>query len=185
MGSGQPHPSRSRIICSLGQDSFLLTASQPYPTQEKFNSNSITNMLDILIQAKMNSDNNNASQDQDSEILSDKYIFATIADIFGAGVETTTSVVKWTVAFLLHNPQVSCSPLLSAQAARPLVPGKGKGNSLRPSAEHGAWPAPSPGPWWPRVPEWSRAASRSRAWAAGPPPGTLWAGSLDVTAEFS
>uniref|UniRef100_A0A5F9DPS8 Steroid 17-alpha-hydroxylase/17,20 lyase n=1 Tax=Oryctolagus cuniculus TaxID=9986 RepID=A0A5F9DPS8_RABIT len=76
------------------------------PRVEKFNSNSITNMLDILIQAKMNSDNNNASQDQDSEILSDKYIFATIADIFGAGVETTTSVVKWTVAFLLHNPQL-------------------------------------------------------------------------------
>ncbi|XP_002718631.1 steroid 17-alpha-hydroxylase/17,20 lyase [Oryctolagus cuniculus] len=86
------------------RDNVLKKVFESY--KEKFNSNSITNMLDILIQAKMNSDNNNASQDQDSEILSDKYIFATIADIFGAGVETTTSVVKWTVAFLLHNPQL-------------------------------------------------------------------------------
>ncbi|XP_040848126.1 steroid 17-alpha-hydroxylase/17,20 lyase [Ochotona curzoniae] len=74
--------------------------------KEKFNSDSITNMLDILMQAKVNSINNNASQGQDSEILSDRHILATVGDIFGAGVETTTSVVKWIVAFLLHNPEL-------------------------------------------------------------------------------
>lgn len=74
--------------------------------KEKFNSDSITNLMDMLIQAKMNADNNNASPDQNSNMFSDKHILATIADIFGAGVETTTSVVRWIVAFLLHNPQV-------------------------------------------------------------------------------
>lgn len=63
-------------------------------------------MLDLLIQAKINSDSSNAGPDQDSELLSERNILATIGDTFGAGVETTTSVVKWTVAFLLHNPQV-------------------------------------------------------------------------------
>ncbi|XP_012517188.1 PREDICTED: steroid 17-alpha-hydroxylase/17,20 lyase [Propithecus coquereli] len=74
--------------------------------KEKFRSNSTTNMLDVMIQAKMNSDNNNSDPDQDSKKLSDKHILATVGDIFGAGVETTASVVKWIVAFLLHNPQL-------------------------------------------------------------------------------
>ncbi|XP_004478896.1 steroid 17-alpha-hydroxylase/17,20 lyase [Dasypus novemcinctus] len=74
--------------------------------KKKFSSDSITNLLDVLIQAKMNSENNNSSPDQDPKLLSDKHILATVGDIFGAGVETTTSVMKWTVAFLLHNPQL-------------------------------------------------------------------------------
>uniref|UniRef100_A0A673SZH8 Steroid 17-alpha-hydroxylase/17,20 lyase n=1 Tax=Suricata suricatta TaxID=37032 RepID=A0A673SZH8_SURSU len=74
--------------------------------KENFSSDSITNMLDVLIQARMNSDSNNAALDQDSKLLSDRHILSTIGDIFGAGVETTTSVVKWTVAFLLHHPQL-------------------------------------------------------------------------------
>ncbi|XP_037353895.1 steroid 17-alpha-hydroxylase/17,20 lyase-like [Talpa occidentalis] len=74
--------------------------------KESFSSDSITTMLDVLIQAQMNSDNNNADPDQDSKLLSDKHILSTIGDIFGAGVETTCSVVLWTVAFLLHYPQL-------------------------------------------------------------------------------
>ncbi|XP_054437719.1 steroid 17-alpha-hydroxylase/17,20 lyase [Pteronotus mesoamericanus] len=71
-----------------------------------FSSDSATNLMDVLIQAKMNSVNNNAGSDEESKLFSDQHILATIGDIFGAGVETTTSVMKWTVAFLLHNPQV-------------------------------------------------------------------------------
>ncbi|XP_032137356.1 steroid 17-alpha-hydroxylase/17,20 lyase isoform X2 [Sapajus apella] len=74
--------------------------------KEKFRSDSIISMLDVLMQAKMNADNGNASPDQDAELLSENHILTTIGDIFGAGVETTTSVVKWIVAYLLHNPQV-------------------------------------------------------------------------------
>uniref|UniRef100_A0A8C7BFV4 Steroid 17-alpha-hydroxylase/17,20 lyase n=1 Tax=Neovison vison TaxID=452646 RepID=A0A8C7BFV4_NEOVI len=76
------------------------------PQVENFSSDSITNLLDILIQAKMNLDNNNTTSDRDPKLLSDEHILTTVGDIFGAGVETTTSVVKWTVAFLLHNPQL-------------------------------------------------------------------------------
>uniref|UniRef100_A0A8D2AUY2 Steroid 17-alpha-hydroxylase/17,20 lyase n=1 Tax=Sciurus vulgaris TaxID=55149 RepID=A0A8D2AUY2_SCIVU len=74
--------------------------------KEKFNSDCITNMLDILMQAKMNAENNNSGPDLDSNMLSDNHIVATLGDIFGAGVETTVSVLQWIVAFLLHNPQV-------------------------------------------------------------------------------
>uniref|UniRef100_G3S161 Steroid 17-alpha-hydroxylase/17,20 lyase n=1 Tax=Gorilla gorilla gorilla TaxID=9595 RepID=G3S161_GORGO len=91
------------IIDNLSKDSLVDLV--PW-LKEKFRSDSITNMMDTLMQAKMNSDNGNAGPDQDSELLSDNHILTTIGDIFGAGVETTTSVVKWTLAFLLHNPQV-------------------------------------------------------------------------------
>ncbi|XP_061049782.1 steroid 17-alpha-hydroxylase/17,20 lyase isoform X1 [Eubalaena glacialis] len=73
-------------------------------SKENFTSDSITNLLDILIQAKVNADNNNAGPEQDSKLLSDRHMLTTIGDIFGAGVETTTSVIKWIVAFLLHYP---------------------------------------------------------------------------------
>uniref|UniRef100_A0A2I3MEK6 Steroid 17-alpha-hydroxylase/17,20 lyase n=2 Tax=Cercopithecinae TaxID=9528 RepID=A0A2I3MEK6_PAPAN len=97
------HNYNEGIIDSLGKESLV----DLFPwLKEKFRSDSITNMLDVLMQAKMNSDNGNAGPDQDSELLSDNHILTTIGDIFGAGVETTTSVVKWIVAFLLHNPQV-------------------------------------------------------------------------------
>uniref|UniRef100_A0A2K5TXC4 Steroid 17-alpha-hydroxylase/17,20 lyase n=2 Tax=Macaca TaxID=9539 RepID=A0A2K5TXC4_MACFA len=97
------HNYNEGIIDSLGKESLV----DLFPwLKEKFHSDSITNMLDVLMQAKMNSDNGNAGPDQDSELLSDNHILTTIGDIFGAGVETTTSVVKWIVAFLLHNPQV-------------------------------------------------------------------------------
>uniref|UniRef100_A0A8B9X0F4 Steroid 17-alpha-hydroxylase/17,20 lyase n=1 Tax=Bos mutus grunniens TaxID=30521 RepID=A0A8B9X0F4_BOSMU len=73
---------------------------------ENFSSDSITNLLHILIQAKVNADNNNAGPDQDSKLLSNRHMLATIGDIFGAGVETTTSVIKWIVAYLLHHPSL-------------------------------------------------------------------------------
>ena len=88
------------------------------PNQENFTSDSITNLLDILIQAKVNADNNNAGPDQDSKLLSDRHMLTTIGDIFGAGVETTTSVIKWIVAFLLHYPPVSFS---LPQPSQPLL----------------------------------------------------------------
>ncbi|XP_059102147.1 steroid 17-alpha-hydroxylase/17,20 lyase [Peromyscus eremicus] len=72
--------------------------------KEKFNNDSISNLTDILIQAKMNADNNNTTDDQGS--FSDRHILSTVGDFFGAGIETTTSVLCWIVAFLLHNPEV-------------------------------------------------------------------------------
>lgn len=60
----------------------------------------------------MNADNNNTSEDRDPDVFSDKHILTTLGDIFGAGIETTTSVLKWILAFLVHNPEVSVSPTL-------------------------------------------------------------------------
>ncbi|XP_052028244.1 steroid 17-alpha-hydroxylase/17,20 lyase [Apodemus sylvaticus] len=74
--------------------------------KEKFNSESISSLMDVLIQAKMNADNNNTSEGQDPEVFSDRHILATMGDIFGAGIETTVSVLKWILAFLVHNPEV-------------------------------------------------------------------------------
>ena len=101
----------------------LLSLHRPpiSPNQENFSSDSITNLLHILIQAKVNADNNNAGPDQDSKLLSNRHMLATIGDIFGAGVETTTSVIKWIVAYLLHHPSVSFSLPEPSQAL--LTPG--------------------------------------------------------------
>lgn len=81
--------------------------SQIYERYKESNiSDSTRNMLDIMLQAKMNSDNNNTALNQSSTLLSDEHILATIGDIFGAGVETTVTTVQWMIAYLLHNPQL-------------------------------------------------------------------------------
>ncbi|XP_004616452.2 steroid 17-alpha-hydroxylase/17,20 lyase [Sorex araneus] len=74
--------------------------------KETYTGDSTRNMLDILIQAKMNLDNNNAASNQNSTLLSDEHILGTIGDIFGAGVETTVSTTQWLIAYLLHHPQL-------------------------------------------------------------------------------
>ncbi|XP_038614056.1 steroid 17-alpha-hydroxylase/17,20 lyase [Tachyglossus aculeatus] len=73
--------------------------------QEKFSSESIIDLLDVLLRAKMNTDNNNSQMPQEPG-MTDDHVIMTIGDIFGAGVETTTSVLKWFIAYLLHYPQV-------------------------------------------------------------------------------
>ncbi|XP_036590968.1 steroid 17-alpha-hydroxylase/17,20 lyase [Trichosurus vulpecula] len=70
--------------------------------KEKFKIDSVNNLLDMLLKAKMN---NNSHLTQEPEIT-DEHILMTMGDIFGAGVETTSSVVKWSIAYLLHYPQV-------------------------------------------------------------------------------
>uniref|UniRef100_A0A8C3WIJ1 Steroid 17-alpha-hydroxylase/17,20 lyase n=1 Tax=Catagonus wagneri TaxID=51154 RepID=A0A8C3WIJ1_9CETA len=73
---------------------------------EKYSSDSTTNLLDMLIQAKENAGNNTGGPENNANLLSERHMLATIADIFGAGVETSASVIKWIVAFLLHYPQL-------------------------------------------------------------------------------
>ncbi|XP_004681064.1 PREDICTED: steroid 17-alpha-hydroxylase/17,20 lyase-like [Condylura cristata] len=90
--------------CVQMREEFLSEIIEKY--KENFSSDSITTLLDILIQAQVNSDKNDEDPDQDSKLLTDKHILITIGDIFGAGVETTSSVVQWIVAFLLHYPQL-------------------------------------------------------------------------------
>ncbi|XP_044516103.1 steroid 17-alpha-hydroxylase/17,20 lyase [Gracilinanus agilis] len=70
--------------------------------KEKFNIDSVNNLLDALLKAKLDSDNPLVQEPE----ITDEHILMTVGDIFGAGVETTSSVIKWCIAYLLHYPQV-------------------------------------------------------------------------------
>ncbi|XP_072293243.1 steroid 17-alpha-hydroxylase/17,20 lyase [Eucyclogobius newberryi] len=63
-------------------------------------------LVDALLRAKRNAENNTAELSLGPGGLSDDHLLMTVGDIFGAGVETTTTVLKWAVAYLIHHPQV-------------------------------------------------------------------------------
>ncbi|KAM3605778.1 uncharacterized protein V6R79_004607 [Siganus canaliculatus] len=64
-------------------------------------------LLDALLRAKRSAENNNTAEiTAESVGLSDDHILMTVGDIFGAGVETTTTVLKWAVTYLIHYPQI-------------------------------------------------------------------------------
>ncbi|XP_077205699.1 steroid 17-alpha-hydroxylase/17,20 lyase isoform X1 [Paroedura picta] len=73
--------------------------------KEAFSSDSVTDLMDSLLRAKLNMENNNSYHLPGTE-LTDDHLLMTVGDIFGAGVETTTTVLKWTVLYLLHYPEV-------------------------------------------------------------------------------
>ncbi len=62
-------------------------------------------LLDALLRAKRSSENNNTNTHDVG--LTEDHVLMTVGDIFGAGVETTTTVLKWSIAYLVHNPQVN------------------------------------------------------------------------------
>lgn len=61
-------------------------------------------LLDALLRAKRSAENNNTNTQGVG--LTDDHLLMTVGDIFGAGVETTTTVLKWSIAYLIHHPQV-------------------------------------------------------------------------------
>ncbi|XP_059215600.1 steroid 17-alpha-hydroxylase/17,20 lyase [Centropristis striata] len=64
-------------------------------------------LLDALLRAKRSAENNNTAEiSAESVALSDDHLLMTVGDIFGAGVETTTTVLKWAITYLIHHPQV-------------------------------------------------------------------------------
>ncbi|KAG7271102.1 hypothetical protein CRUP_005655 [Coryphaenoides rupestris] len=75
-------------------------------------------LLDALLRAKRSAENHNTPAETGEGEgpgagpaaagvgLSDDHLLMTVGDIFGAGVETTTTVLKWAVAYLIHYPQV-------------------------------------------------------------------------------
>ncbi|KAG2461966.1 CP17A lyase, partial [Polypterus senegalus] len=62
-------------------------------------------LVDIFpwLQPKRNLENNDMHAKEVG--LSDDHVLMTLADIFGAGVETTTTVMKWMIAYLIHYPE--------------------------------------------------------------------------------
>ncbi|XP_063818009.1 steroid 17-alpha-hydroxylase/17,20 lyase [Pseudophryne corroboree] len=73
--------------------------------EEAFCSETVQDLLDALLKAKFSMENNNSNFPQGIG-LTDDHILMTVGDIFGAGVETTTTVLKWAIAYLLHYPEV-------------------------------------------------------------------------------
>nr|AAH90561.1 LOC100036774 protein [Xenopus laevis] len=73
--------------------------------KEAFCNEEVNDLLDALLKAKLSMENNNSNISQEVG-LTDDHLLMTVGDIFGAGVETTTTVLKWTIAYLLHYPEV-------------------------------------------------------------------------------
>lgn len=70
-------------------------------------------LLDALLRAKCSAENNNtAGINAESVGLTDDHLLMTVGDIFGAGVETTTTVMKWAIMYLIHHPQVRAALVL-------------------------------------------------------------------------
>ncbi|KAL4639974.1 steroid 17-alpha-hydroxylase/17,20 lyase [Arapaima gigas] len=70
----------------------------------EYNKDVQRDLLDALLRAKSSLENNN-TMTQDVG-LTDDHLLMTVGDIFGAGVETTTTVLKWSIAYLIHHPEV-------------------------------------------------------------------------------
>lgn len=73
--------------------------------------------MDALLRAKLENNNNHLLNRHE---LTDDHLLMTVADIFGAGVETTTTVLKWAVLYLLHYPEVSAPLILPKLLKRDL-----------------------------------------------------------------
>jgi len=65
--------------------------------------------MDALLQVRLRAEK--SSPPAPGLELTDDHLLMTVGDIFGAGVETTTTVLKWAVLYLLHYPEVGSAPL--------------------------------------------------------------------------
>ncbi|XP_066457012.1 steroid 17-alpha-hydroxylase/17,20 lyase [Eleutherodactylus coqui] len=70
-----------------------------------FCSETVNDLLDALLKAKLSMENNNSNLSHDVGLTED-HILMTVGDIFGAGVETTSTVLKWAIAYMMHYPEV-------------------------------------------------------------------------------
>ncbi|XP_062375337.1 steroid 17-alpha-hydroxylase/17,20 lyase [Sardina pilchardus] len=88
--------------CVSIRDKLLQKKYEEHKTN--YSDNIQGDLLDALLRAKRSAENNNSSTQGVG--LTDDHVLMTVGDIFGAGVETTTTVLKWTIAYLIHHPQV-------------------------------------------------------------------------------
>lgn len=77
------------------------------PQQSDYSDHEQRDLLDALLRAKRSAENNNTAKITTETVgLSEDHLLMTVGDIFGAGVETTSTVLKWAIAYLIHHPQV-------------------------------------------------------------------------------
>ncbi|XP_051883642.1 steroid 17-alpha-hydroxylase/17,20 lyase [Pristis pectinata] len=84
------------------RDSILVKKFEEH--KANFNSDSIKDLTDALLKAQENAKNNNSLVPGPQ--LTDDHLMMTVADIFGAGVETTGIVFAWTFLYLLQHPEI-------------------------------------------------------------------------------
>ncbi|XP_030058682.1 steroid 17-alpha-hydroxylase/17,20 lyase [Microcaecilia unicolor] len=83
------------------RDTLLLKKLEEH--KEAYRNDKVNDLMDALLNAKLNME----TKQQFQEVgLTDDYLLMTVGDIFGAGVETTTTVLKWAIAYLLYHPEV-------------------------------------------------------------------------------
>lgn len=95
------------------------------PRQEAFCGDTVKDLMDALLQVRLSAEN--SSPPEPGLELTDDHLLMTVGDIFGAGVETTTTVLKWAVLYLLHYPEVESVPY-----------GRGLGSLQEPGMSWGA-----------------------------------------------
>ena len=63
--------------------------------------------------------------EEKASILSDDYIVNTLEDMFSAGYETTSTTLRWAIAYLVHNPecQTDVQNQLDEEVGRDRMPG--------------------------------------------------------------
>ena len=64
----------------------------------------IESLTGSLLKERIAAGNEVGEDDKDS-LLSDDYIVNTMEDMFSAGYETTSTTLRWTIAYLVHHPQ--------------------------------------------------------------------------------
>ncbi|TRZ25549.1 hypothetical protein HGM15179_001608 [Zosterops borbonicus] len=72
--------------------------------KEAFCGDTVKDLMDALLQVRLSAEN--SSPPEPGLELTDDHLLMTVGDIFGAGVETTTTVLKWAVLYLLHYPEI-------------------------------------------------------------------------------
>lgn len=98
----------TKVVITINLDICLKDAvsdSYFHMLQAAFCSETVNDLLDALLKAKLSTENNNSNISHDVGLTED-HILMTVGDIFGAGVETTSTVLKWAIAYLLHYPEV-------------------------------------------------------------------------------
>ncbi|XP_013855193.1 cytochrome P450 17A2 [Austrofundulus limnaeus] len=63
-------------------------------------------LLDALLKGQTGSGRGQKSHGSEEEVITDDHVLMTVAETFGAGVETTSTTLLWILAYLLHHPEV-------------------------------------------------------------------------------
>ena len=84
---------------------FEIIGKQLKLQRERFDSSAeVKSLTESLIKERIAAEGEVGSEDKVS-ILSDDYIVNTLEDMFSAGYETTSTTLRWAIAFLIHNPE--------------------------------------------------------------------------------